>query len=67
MKTVILLRGHCGDINALDNIKNKHLLKNIGSPMDVAELCFYITKNNFITGSNIIMDGGASIFLSTET
>ena len=62
-----LYRGHCGNTNALDNIKNKHLLKNIGSPMDVAELCFYITKNDFITGSNIIMDGGASIFLSTET
>tara|TARA_B110000014_G_C20102254_1_gene578850 strand:- start:1131 stop:1949 length:819 start_codon:yes stop_codon:yes gene_type:complete len=61
-----LYRGHCGDVNALDNIKNKHLLKNIGSPKDVAELCFYITKNSFITGSNIIMDGGASIFLSTE-
>ena len=61
-----LSRGHCGDKNVLDKIKNKHLLKNIGEPKDVAELCFYITKNNFITGSNIIMDGGASIKLSTE-
>lgn len=62
-----LNRGHCGNDNDnLTNLSNKHLLKNIGTPKDVAELCYYITKNNFINGANLIMDGGASILLSTE-
>lgn len=62
-----LNRGHCGNNNDnLINLSKKHLLKNIGNPKDVAELCYYITKNNFINGANLIMDGGASILLSTE-
>lgn len=50
----------------LQNIKNKHLLKNIGQPSNISELVFHINHNNFINGANYIIDGGASIKLSTE-
>ena len=64
-----LMRGHVGNggedeqINALSN---KHILGNIGKPQNVSEFLYYIISNNFMTGSNYIMDGGASIKLSTE-
>lgn len=50
----------------LHNLENKHLLGKIGSPENIADIVYYITNNNFITGSNLIIDGGASIKLSTE-
>ena len=65
-----LERGHLGDgdsNNLVNNLGKKHLLGKIGSPDNVANFVYYILQNNFLTGSNIIMDGGASIFLSTET
>ena len=64
-----LLRCHVGKgtedtfINAL---KSKHLLGKIGNPDNVANLVYYVTNNNFLTGSNLIIDGGATIKLSTE-
>ena len=64
-----LLRGHVGDgdenklINALEC---KHLLGKIGTPDNIANLVYYVINNNFLTGSNLIIDGGATIKLSTE-
>ena len=50
----------------IDNLEKKHLLGKIGNPKNVAEFAYYITQNDFINGSNLIMDGGACIKLSTE-
>jgi len=64
-----LTRGHVGDGTPTDMVNNlaaKHLLKEIGDPCNVAEFVYYIISNKFINGSNLIMDGGATIRLSTE-
>lgn len=64
-----LKRGHVGDGNInelLNNLANKHLLGKIGKPSEIADLVITILNNNFINGSNFIIDGGASIKLSTE-
>jgi CMP-N-acetylneuraminic acid synthetase/NAD(P)-dependent dehydrogenase (short-subunit alcohol dehydrogenase family) len=64
-----LKRGHVGEGNItelLNNLANKHLLGKIGNPSEVADLVISILNNEFINGSNFIIDGGASIKLSTE-
>jgi CMP-N-acetylneuraminic acid synthetase/NAD(P)-dependent dehydrogenase (short-subunit alcohol dehydrogenase family) len=64
-----LMRGHVGDGDEneqINNLSKKHLLGNIGTPQNVSEFVYYIISNNFMTGANYIMDGGASIKLSTE-
>ena len=64
-----LERGHVQGVNSgelVSKLGDKHLLKKIGSPENVANSVYYILNNNFLTGSNLIMDGGASIMLSTE-
>jgi NAD(P)-dependent dehydrogenase (short-subunit alcohol dehydrogenase family) len=50
----------------LHNIEKLHLLKKIGKPKDIANCVYFILDNEFINGSNIIIDGGATIKLSTE-
>lgn len=39
---------------------NQHLSKRVGRPADVARACIYLTKedNDFINGTNLIIDGG---------
>ena len=47
----------------------KHLLGNVGKPFEIANIVEFIANNDngeFINGSNILIDGGASIKLSTE-
>ena len=65
-----LARGHHGegDINlALEKMNQSHLLGKIGQPMEVAELAYFMTtQGSYITGANYLIDGGASIKLSTE-
>ncbi len=50
-----------------DNYKNlkdldhkQHFAGRVGKPKDISNLCLYLTKNenNFISGTNIIVDGG---------
>ena len=50
----------------INRLGSKHLLGKIGDPYNVADFVYYIIQNEFINGSNLIMDGGASIKLSTE-
>jgi CMP-N-acetylneuraminic acid synthetase/NAD(P)-dependent dehydrogenase (short-subunit alcohol dehydrogenase family) len=50
----------------IDNFKKKHILGNIGETEDISQLVYSICNNNFMTGGNIIIDGGVSIKLSTE-
>ena len=64
-----LMRGHVGKGNEndqLNKLSSKHLLGSVGTPENVSEFVYYLVSNNFITGANYIMDGGASIKLSTE-
>ena len=64
-----LTRGHVGDgceEEQISILSNKHILGNIGTPQNVSEFVYYIISNKFITGANYIMDGGASVKLSTE-
>lgn len=57
-----MLREHV-DVN---KIKNKSPLRIIGKPEEVAKWVENLIESEFMTGQNIVLDGGASIFLSTE-
>ncbi len=67
-----LLRGHVGDGDSdllVRKLGEKHLLGNVGKPFEIANIVEFIANNDngeFINGSNILIDGGASIKLSTE-
>lgn len=64
-----LMRGHVGSGTEEEQLKllsDKHMLGKVGTPENVSSFIYYITQNQFVTGSNFIMDGGASIKLSTE-
>lgn len=68
-----LRRGHVGDEKddqvLIDRLGEKHTLGRVGKPEEIAELVYYLSdnaKSGFITGSNMIIDGGATIKLSTE-
>jgi len=52
---------HNGDdsqLTALDH--EQHFSNRVGKPSDIARACFYLTKqeNNFVTGINLVVDGG---------
>lgn len=52
---------HNGDesqLTALDH--NQHLSKRVGKPSDIARACLYLTnhENDFVTGINLVIDGG---------
>lgn len=39
---------------------DQHFSKRVGTPTDIANACLYLTdsKNNFVTGINLVVDGG---------
>ncbi len=50
-----------GDYDSLREIDHfQHLSKRVGKPSDIAKACFYLTSddNEFITGTNLVVDGG---------
>ena len=50
-----------GDYSQLREVDhNQHLSQRVGKPEDIAKACLYLTSegNDFINGSNIIIDGG---------
>lgn len=50
-----------GDYSKLRKIdREQHLSKRVGKPDDIARACFYLTakENDFVTGVNLIVDGG---------
>lgn len=52
-----------GDYEALRDIDHiQHLSNRVGKPEDIARACLYLThpENNFITGTNLTIDGGMS-------
>lgn len=40
----------------------KTLLKRVGKPENIADTCYFIYKNDYITGNVIYVDGGRSVF-----
>lgn len=40
---------------------DKTLLKREGSPADIAEACLFLVQNDYITGFNLVVDGGRSL------
>jgi NAD(P)-dependent dehydrogenase (short-subunit alcohol dehydrogenase family) len=63
-----LLRGHSGtdEDTIMTNFANKHPLKRISQPEELANIVFFVANQKMINGANIIADGGVSIKLSTE-
>ena len=67
-----LLRGHVVGKNSdelVENLGKKHLLSRVGKPEEIANFVEFVGNSNngeFINGSNLLIDGGASIKLSTE-
>ncbi|UOR13019.1 SDR family NAD(P)-dependent oxidoreductase [Halobacillus amylolyticus] len=49
---------HYDQLRPVDH--NQHLAGRVGTPDDIAKACFYLTDeaNDFVTGENIIVDGG---------
>jgi len=52
---------HTGDYTALRGIDHsQHLSQRVGKPEDIARACLFLAHpdNNFITGENLVIDGG---------
>jgi NAD(P)-dependent dehydrogenase (short-subunit alcohol dehydrogenase family) len=52
---------HTGDYSELRKIDHEqHLSKRVGKPSDISRACLFLAEpdNNFITGENIMIDGG---------
>lgn len=52
---------HTGDYFQLKEIDHQqHLSKRVGRPADIARACLFLTndENDFVTGTNVIIDGG---------
>lgn len=47
-----------GNLRQIDH--DQHLSKRVGKPADIAKACFYLTdpENDFVTGTDIVVDGG---------
>ena len=54
------------DNDLVNKLGQKHLLGRVGTPENIADIVYYVVNNDFLTGSNLIIDGGATIRLSTE-
>jgi NAD(P)-dependent dehydrogenase (short-subunit alcohol dehydrogenase family) len=55
--------------STLADLASKHLLNRVGNTMDIANFVYYLSddaKSAYTTGSNFIIDGGATCKLSTE-
>jgi len=48
-------------INNLENAAKRYLIKRPGKPEDVAHATVFLAENEFITGSILAVDGGATI------
>lgn len=56
-------------VEEIKKMMEKHPLQRIGTPREIGHMVFYLADNKkagFITGQNIVVDGGATILLSTE-
>ena len=49
-----------------EKLINSTPIKRFGTPEEIADAVWFITKSDFMVGENMVIDGGASIKLSTE-
>ncbi|CAH1783389.1 unnamed protein product [Owenia fusiformis] len=67
-----LSRGHVagGDIYQLiSSLGSKHVVNRIGQPSEIAEAIYFLADgrhSSFVIGQSLVVDGGATIRLSTE-
>ena len=67
-----LARGHAGSGDGdtlVDNLGKSHLLGKVGQVNEIANFVYFVSNDEngrFINGSNLLIDGGAHIKLSTE-
>jgi NAD(P)-dependent dehydrogenase (short-subunit alcohol dehydrogenase family) len=67
-----LNRDHAGEgslDDRLENLANKTVSGTIGRPEEIASVIYFLadgTQSSFITGQPVIVDGGATVKLSTE-
>ncbi len=67
-----LLRGHAGSGDSdtlVNNLGKSHLLGKVGQVKEIANFVYFVSNDEngkFINGSNLLIDGGAHIKLSTE-
>jgi NAD(P)-dependent dehydrogenase (short-subunit alcohol dehydrogenase family) len=47
----------------IDYISGHHLMKRLGEPDEIGRAALYIAKENWITGSNFVVDGGLSYLI----
>jgi hypothetical protein len=49
---------HYDSLKPIDH--DQHFSKRVGTPEDIARACLYLTdpKNDFVTGINLVIDGG---------
>jgi NAD(P)-dependent dehydrogenase (short-subunit alcohol dehydrogenase family) len=53
----------------LGELESKHAMGRVGRPGEIARAIWFLADNeqsSFITGQNLIVDGGATARLSTE-
>jgi len=67
-----LRRGHAGagsDDELIENLSNRTVLGRVGRPEEIAQTILYLADSQhsgFMTGHAMVVDGGATIRLSTE-
>lgn len=42
----------------LEFVSGRHLMKRMGQPEEIARMALYLTTENWVTGSNFVVDGG---------
>lgn len=66
IETDMLLDGLSRSALTPESLADRHPLKKLGAPKDVAAAVCFLAQNEFATGSLLTVDGGATARLSTE-
>lgn len=64
--TAMLRDGLFRTDSTMEDLEERHPLRRVGTPGDVAEAIVLAASNHFMTGSVLTVDGGATARLSTE-
>lgn len=66
IETDMLLEGLSRSSMTLESLADRHPLRKLGAPRDVAAAVCFLAQNEFATGTLLTVDGGATARLSTE-
>ena len=66
VSTDMLRQGLVRSGMTLDELARKHPLERVGEPAEIAQAALFLAANEFMTGSSMVVDGGATSRLSTE-